>query len=231
MRLKRFFNFSGKWRKGQSLVELTLVLTLLLTLLTGMVEFANLLNEYITVTDAAREGARFGSNDDPFIRPAMTLNAVFFLNVDQIVEGTFTSSDYAALISNPALIVRNPASKGALSPLRLRPEIGDDVVISVFSIDHGTLTRFPKGTGDDGWSFYHFKNPSTTHYRTSAFTTSQLENRLINTAPNTGFVLVEIFYSYDQILKLWAFIGAPDPIPVHTYAIMPLSAAEPTPGP
>ncbi len=223
MRLKRFFSFSGSWRKGQSLVELTLVLTLLLTLLTGMVEFANLLNEYITLTDAAREGARFGSNDDPFIRPAMTRNILFYLNIDQIVEGTFTYP--------PTNMIRNPASKGALSPIVLRPEIGDDVVISVFSISDGTLKRFPEGTGDNGWSYYHNKYPSSSHYRTSAFTTSQLQNRAIATAPNTGFVLVEIYYSYDQLIKLWAFIGAPDPIPVHTYAIMPLSAAEPTPIP
>jgi hypothetical protein len=226
MRLKRFFSFSGKWRKGQSLVELTLVLTLLLTLLTGMVEFANLLNEYITVTDAAREGARFGSNDDPFIRTTTPfgVRADFFLNIDQIVEGTFVNGNLVAL-------VRSPASKGALSPIVLRPEIGDDVVISFFSISNGTLKRFPLGTGDDGWSYYHYKYPSSTTFRKSAFTTSQLETRLESAAPDTGFVLVEIYYSYDQLIKLWAFIGAPDPIPVHTYAIMPLSAAEPTPGP
>jgi hypothetical protein len=226
MRLKRFFSFSGSWRKGQSLVELTLVLTLLLTLLTGMVEFANLLNQYVGLTDAAREGVRFGSNDDPFIRPAMTVNEAFFFKMDEIVEGSFIGHDYSAL-------VRNPDSKGALSPLKLRPEIGDDVVISFFSIDSSTtpstLKRFPTGSGDDGWSYYHRKDPSAFAGRKSAFSTSQLRDRLVDGAPPTGFVLVEIYYSYDQLIKLWAFIGAPDPIPVHTYSIMPLSAAEPTP--
>ena len=225
MKLKRFFSFSGTWRKGQSLVELTLVLTLLLTLLTGMVEFANLLNQYVTLTDAAREGVRFGSNDDPFIRDTtpFIVNEAFFFKMDEIVEGSFVGHDYTAL-------VRNPNSKGALSPLKLRPALGDDVVISFFSIDGATLKRFPTGS-DNGWSYYHRKDPSAFAGRISAFSTSQLANRLIVDAPPTGFVLVEIYYSYDQLIKLWSFIGAPDPIPVHTYSIMPLSAAEPTPGP
>jgi hypothetical protein len=48
-------------------------------------------------------------------------------------------------------------------------------------------------------------------------------------APNTGVVLVEIFYNYPQILKLPVLTTIlPDPIPLYVYTIMPLSAAEPT---
>ena len=61
MLIKQILQGSRQKNKGQSLVELTLVLVILLSLLTGMVEFGNLLNQYITVTDAAREGARFAS--------------------------------------------------------------------------------------------------------------------------------------------------------------------------
>jgi Flp pilus assembly protein TadG len=45
--------------EGQSLVEFALVLPLLLALVLGMVEFGWILNAKITLTSAAREGARF----------------------------------------------------------------------------------------------------------------------------------------------------------------------------
>jgi hypothetical protein len=207
-------------KKGQSFVELALILLLLLTLLTAVVEFGNLLNQYIIVVDAARAGARFASNDDPFIRTTnpFGLDANFFTNTDIIIEGAEGG--------------RNPAppahdlDKGALSPIRLHPEDGDDVVISFFSIHSGTLTRFPSFV--NGWSYYghHGYSGQTTNY-----TTAQLEAMTSASAPDTGMVLVEIYYHYHQILGFWRLIGVPDPLEVYTYAIMPLSAAEPTPGP
>ena len=221
MRAKRIFE-QKNWKKGQSLIELTLVLTILLTLLTGMVEFGNLLNQYITVVDAAREGARFASNDDPFIRTVTAdcaspfcLRANFFTNIDEIVEGSLLPNGNRA-----------PNAKGALAPIKLNPAKGDDVVISVFSINNGVPTRFP--TGEEGWSYYAYKGLTG---QGSSFSTSELTSRLDPSAPDTGMVVVEIYYNYDQILKLWDFIGVPDPIRVHAYSIMPLSAAEPTPLP
>lgn len=44
--------------KGQSLVEFALVLPILMMLILGMVEFGWILNGKITITSAAREGAR-----------------------------------------------------------------------------------------------------------------------------------------------------------------------------
>ena len=44
--------------KGQSLVEFALVLPILIALILGMVEFGWILNGQITLTSAAREGAR-----------------------------------------------------------------------------------------------------------------------------------------------------------------------------
>lgn len=45
---------------GQSTVELALVLPLILLLLIGMVEFAQMASGYLTIQHAAREGARLG---------------------------------------------------------------------------------------------------------------------------------------------------------------------------
>lgn len=47
--------------KGQSLAEFALVLPVLLLLLVGIVEIGWGLNSYLTVVDAARDGARLGA--------------------------------------------------------------------------------------------------------------------------------------------------------------------------
>lgn len=51
----------GKDEKGQSLVEFALVLPILLLFLLGIIEFGWLLNAQISLTSAAREGARLAA--------------------------------------------------------------------------------------------------------------------------------------------------------------------------
>lgn len=46
--------------RGQALVEMALVMTVLLTLILGAMEFGRIFNAYLVVTHAAREGARYG---------------------------------------------------------------------------------------------------------------------------------------------------------------------------
>jgi len=48
--------------RGQSLVELALVLPLLLLLVVGIIDFGRAYNNYIIITNAAREGARAASH-------------------------------------------------------------------------------------------------------------------------------------------------------------------------
>ncbi|MGI6400044.1 MAG: TadE family protein [Bacillota bacterium] len=45
---------------GQALVEMALVLSMLLFLLTGIVEFGRVLSAQLVVSHASREGARIG---------------------------------------------------------------------------------------------------------------------------------------------------------------------------
>jgi Flp pilus assembly protein TadG len=47
--------------RGQSLVEFSLILTPLFLILLGIIQFGLIFNTYITVTNAAREGARIGT--------------------------------------------------------------------------------------------------------------------------------------------------------------------------
>ena len=225
MEHKALFRKYHRKLKGQSLVEFSIILILLLTLLIGAVEFGNLLNQYTTIVDGARAGARFASNDEPFVRVTspscpvpFCVSLAFFKNVDIIVEG-------AELGRNPPPPAED-RDKGALSPIRLDPAVGDDVVVSVFSIHNGAVTRFP--STENGWSYYRSLGAGYTG-QASTFTSAEMEARLDSSAPDTGMVVVEVFYHYDQILGFWGIFGIPDPIPVHAFAIMPVSAAEPTP--
>lgn len=52
---------TAQGKRGQSLVEMALMLPLLLLLVFGIIEFGRILNASIMVTSAAREGARYGA--------------------------------------------------------------------------------------------------------------------------------------------------------------------------
>ena len=196
--------------KGQSFVELSLVFLVLLVLLVGMVEFGNLLNQYINLVDGAREGARFGSNDDPYQKGGIT---VFYGKIYQVVQGEFDAFG-------------NQLSKGAINPIVLDPAT-DDIVVSVYSVIGNDPTTHNKkatlidmGLGGPGSRYGNHE---------SAFDHTDIERLTEASAPNTGVLLVEVFYDYHQILNFFSFGSKPGIIEVSTYSIMPLSAAEPTP--
>ncbi len=60
-------------RRGQALVEFALVLPILLSFLTGIVDVGFLYNHQLVLTNAAREGARLGSlgEDAPTVQNAV----------------------------------------------------------------------------------------------------------------------------------------------------------------
>jgi hypothetical protein len=220
---------------GQSLIELSLILLVLLILLTGMIEFGNLLNQYINIIDGAREGARFGSNDDPF-ESHLDVDGVtvianyeyFFSKVYLVVEGQFK------IVGG----VEVQQTKGAIDPLVLRKANHDDIVVSFFSLychrdASGALET--DGSGNYVKDVKRFMSnlnpPHHTRYneQDSRFSDSQIAAMMDCNAPNSGTLLVEVFYHYFQILKMYGFFGFPDPMLLHAYSIMPLSSAEPTP--
>jgi hypothetical protein len=50
--------------------------------------------------------------------------------------------------------------------------------------------------------------------------------------PNSGFVVVELYYEYELVLGLpWIEAFAADPIVLHAYSLMPNVHVEPTPTP
>lgn len=194
--LKKLANSHQKHRsaRGQSLVELAIVLALLLFMVIAIVEYGFLLNQYLDVLDAGREAARQASLGDPFLENG-SVDPNFYLDVSALVDNF-------------------------LLPTELDPTL-DDIVISFFSVSSGNAVRFPDA---DGWSRFGISS--------TQLTTEEIENRLNASAPATGVLLIEIFYNYWQTLNLPLFTNMiPNPIPLYTFAIMPLSAAEPTPTP
>jgi hypothetical protein len=56
-----------------------------------------------------------------------------------------------------------------------------------------------------------------------------VQSKIDTTAPDSAVVLVEVFYAYPHVLQLpWITPFVPNPLPLHTYTILPLPQAEPS---
>ncbi len=66
--------------RGQSLVETAIVFPILLLLLAAVVDFGRAFDAYIVLTNAAREGARWGA-----VNPELTVAEVKQLVIDDVV--------------------------------------------------------------------------------------------------------------------------------------------------
>ena len=110
--------------KGQSFVELSLVVIFLMIFVAGIVEFGFMLNDYLNLVDASREAVRYSSNFDPFIYDSgtKTLDENFFDQTFQLTEQF-------------------------LAPVVLDPSKGDDIVVSFFSVADGFYERYPNDQG------------------------------------------------------------------------------------
>src|SRR3990172_7348313 len=184
--------------KGQSFVELSLVVVFLMIFVAGVIEFGFLLNNYLNLVDASREAVRYSSDFDPFLPGCADPTDPACLDPNFFTE-TFTLTEEV------------------LAPVVLDSSKGDDIVVSFFSVANGYYHRYPD---DNGKSAYD--------NQVSKLTNAEIQSRLDSSAPPTGVLLVEIFYHYPQLLKLPVFtVFVRDPIPVYVYSIMPLSAAEP----
>lgn len=214
------------WKKrsrGQSFVEIALLFPVLLIILSGLVEYGFVLNQYLNLLDGAREAARFASDGDPFRREAGNTNCSAALGP---ITGDFYNQAACLAMQVARPLILNPAT--------------DDVVISAFGVNQGSISgRFPVIPNDPPlaaeasgeWHMYGYGgacDPSNPNCHPSRFSNEEITSRLSGSAPNTGIILIEIFYDYHQVLKLpWITAFVSDPIRVHVYSIMPLVAVEP----
>jgi len=195
-------------QRGQSFLELALVLSILIFMLAGVVEFGYLLNQYITLVEGTRETARVLSPQKFFDDNGAPNDEIYASGAAHLAGGLYE-------LNGVPLVASQESS--SIWPITLDETI-DDVIISIFSIDdEGEVIRYPLDEGENGYS--RFGN------KTSLFSNAEIEAKLEDGAPKTGAVLVEVYYNYHQILNLLE--GWTGPIEVHAYSIMPLSGAEP----
>jgi len=208
--------------KGQSFIELALVFMVLMLIFAGVVELGNLINVYLDVIDAGREAARNGNTYDFFnidestVPPTVTVGDLVFNEAAKIAWNTMNTNCQGILQDRDVQLI--PPACNMRIPF---DPLNDDIVVSVISYDGSSLTRFPDG---NGWS--RFNNAVST------VSNAEILTHLDGATPRTGMIMVEVFYSYHQLLGMPFFTTViPDPIPVHTYSIMPYPLADPTPIP
>jgi hypothetical protein len=213
-----------------------LLFPVLLILLSGLVEFGFLLNEYLSLMDAARNAARFASDGLYYENDDISTDISNMTTYNSVCQDTRHFFRQTACLVNQELrqeaptIALNDNGTASNEDDYIDPLDGNDIIISAFSFTEGEgiTNRHPDV---DGWSYA--EDLDVVSDKISRFTSSDVTDRMVSlSSPNTGYVLVEIYYYYDHLLKLpWITAVIDDPLQVHVYAFMPLTSAEPTPTP
>jgi hypothetical protein len=237
----------GGRNKGQSFVELALILPLILLMLAGMVEVAFGMFAYLTALDLTREAARFASTRD-----FRELNIEDPDDPTQIISGLHLDPlPYDPPPDDPS--ITDACKDDELhyfydaSCFFLDPELNpflefsgdkfDDVTFSIFTVaDNHVTDRHPAADNgvwslfDDNWAKDCDGNVVLTE---PVFTNAEIEADFVANAPDDrGLVLVETFVCYDLILNIPFISGfIPSPYRIHTYTMMPAAEAIPTPTP
>lgn len=217
--MKRFSFKANSGSKGQSFVELSLVVFLLILLIAGIAEFGVLLNRYLNIVDGVREAARYAANYDPFASCTSTGT----VDVDGICSEYY---QHTAQIANEVILPYSLDPVGKVSSRDGLLKV-DDIVISNFVVTPTHFCRYP--SYENGWSWReHIEGYADEHNHTSEQDSASIQSRMDPGAPPVSLTLVEMFYNYAQTLKAPFYDKAfPDPVPVYTYAIMPLKNVTP----
>jgi hypothetical protein len=247
MIIRIFEVLKNKREEAQSFVELALILPIVLLILLGLVEVSFFISRYLDVMDLTREAARFASIRDPNIlwpNPtcANSTQFNFFYHTACTFSPPVGSSSCRPKASDPSSF---PFCNG-LNPLVVLDPSIDDVLIEVITVTGSQTVDHIYPEPNHYWAFSdndeidltnngNWKKDCDGNVVLSAphFTASTVAAELISGSPmNKGFVGVEFFYCYHQVLNLpianWV---VPNPLRIHAYSIMPLPAAQPTPTP
>lgn len=226
--------------KGQSFVELAIILPVLLLLLLGVVEVSFFIGNYLDILDLTREAARFASVRDPFVTAQIA-------DVSCSDPEPFNFYFHTACIFSPlpSGTCPDPAFCNGLNTYMPIDPATDDVVISVY-----TTTRNPSNTvagvtntwpQPDGYWALSNNDYDTAHQnnwkmdcqghqiRTEPFLNASTIQGDLEANKSNGFVAVEFYYCYHQVLNIPIISQImPNPVRVHAYTVMPIPAAQPT---
>jgi len=246
--------------RGQSLVEITLFIPILLLILVGFVEIGTFVNDYITITDTTRSAARYVSVQDPVetgcqrFGPRSDPEAIHFSSTaceseypaaaaivkswgaDRVYQVCQESETVNFFYVTGCTVVRN---LGTDMNAVLSTTEGIDVVVTTVPITAGV----PLAKGTVTWSLYGNRTsgflktspPASNGDFADSFMT---ELQRFGTAPPTGVVIVEVYAAHAQVTKLFASVSRltggsailADPIPIYAYSIFPLVALDPSRG-
>jgi hypothetical protein len=269
-------------KRGQSFIELALVLPVLLIMLAGMTEVAFFVGRYLDMLDLTREAARFAS-----VREFRSVQAASAFNCSDNSGGAFDFYYDTACIFSPPLgstVCPKAIFCNGFNPYITMNMATDDIVITVFTLgghpgDPGatpptsptySVTNVHPGDiniialgedntfitspadyiigkpgywalsaqagymtgGVDNWKKDCQGNPTgaTAPYYTAARVNSMINPSDPNITRNKGFVAVEFYYCYTQVLGLPIVSQImPNPARIHAYTLMPLPSSQPTP--
>lgn len=237
-----------KSTRGQSFLELALVLPILLLMLLGLVELTFFMGRYLDILDLSKEAARFASMRDPF-SPGSDLDCSTTNDLNFYY-------DSSCMLSPPAGSAACTESQycNGFNPLLTLNLATDDVVITAFTIaGHEVSDQWPEPNSYWALSNVDFANDVDLNFNSNPghpdrfkydckgnavrtepyYTDDRIEALMLDTSPgNKGYITVEVYYCYVQVLGLPIISDIlPNPMQVHAYALMPLPAAQPTPTP
>lgn len=89
-----------KDERGQSLVETAIVIPVLFLLLAAVVDFGRAFDAYIVLTNAAREGARWGS-----VNPELTVEEVVQIVIDDVLGSGTNIVDWSLFDTDNVTVV------------------------------------------------------------------------------------------------------------------------------
>lgn len=249
--------------RGQSFVELAIMMPIMILLIGGMTEVVFVFNDYLQMLDGVRAGARYSSDLNPYPTDLASPGAYDSIKDCSTTLNFFRQTACVTLANLlPINLKHGSISRSrdvATGTCKNPSPVQDDIVISIFgthvwdptnsgtnqvdtvryynnfvdtsvSPNVGKLvvddTTNPAGQ-DSGWSYmqdWYGSGGMCSH-----FTMSQVQGLMLNSAPSTGIVLVEVYYNHPQMFDLPVFYDfIPNPIPLWTYAFFPLASAEPT---
>lgn len=228
-------------KRGQSFLELAILLPILLIMLLGLVEISVFMSRYLDLLDLTRESARFASVRDPFAPFSPSPNCSDPTSYDFY----YSSACIFAPPEGSTACASDTAFCGGLNPYIVLNSQTDDVIITVFTITRsGQVTAVHPSSPPWAWSNHDANSGSSDNWTRNCqgetvrsapyYTLSKVQSLLASSQalPNRGYVAVEAYYCHDMVLGL-PFITdfIENPIQTHAYTIMSLPAGQPTPTP
>jgi hypothetical protein len=218
--------------QGQSLVEITLFIPIMLLMLIGFVEIGTFINDYITVTDTTRSAARYVSVQDPtetgcgpfgpksnpeeisFDGKCVTNMSAEYKTVAGTIKGW--GPDRLYQVCQDTETVNFYYVTGCSAVRNLKSDMGTilsttqdvDVVVTTVPITGGlpipdrTVTWSLYGNKTSG--FLKVSPPASVNDFEDSFKTTL--NRY-STAPSTGVVIVEVYAFHKQVTGLFSFVS------------------------